>query len=193
MEQVYENNSYLNKADLSGHTWKSVRWLERKSVKDEKRCQRCREEEGKIIAVSQKNNYRVASHPYCRCYLQPMTVIEAGYATKDGFDGADYWLYYKRKLPAVYLTIDEAEKMGWKAKKGNLSEVAPQKMIGGEPYKNQNGHLPSAPGRQWYEADISYTSGFRSDCDRILYSNDGLVFVTCDHYRTFIEISGRRN
>ena len=193
MEQAYENNSYLNKADLSGHTWKSARWLERKSVKDEKRCERCIEEEGKIIAVSQKNNYRVASHPYCRCYLQPMTVIEAGYATKDGFEGADYLLYYKRKLPDYYITPSQAKKLGWRTKKGNLADVAPQRMIGGEPYKNKNGHLPSAPGRQWYEADISYTSGFRSDCDRILYSNDGLIFVTCDHYRTFFEISGRRN
>lgn len=48
-------------------------------------------------------------------------------------------------------------------------------------------HLPAAAGRIWYEADINYDGGFRGT-DRILYSNDGLIFVTYDHYRTFIEI-----
>lgn len=39
----------------------------------------------------------------------------------------------------------------------------------------------------WYEAYINYRHGFR-DLTRILYSNDGLIFVTYDHYVTFIEI-----
>ena len=39
----------------------------------------------------------------------------------------------------------------------------------------------------WYEADINYTGGYRND-DRILFSNDGLIFVTYDHYETFLEI-----
>ena len=54
-------------------------------------------------------------------------------------------------------------------------------------YENENSHLPSAPGRIWYEADINYRQGFRG-LTRIVYSNDGLIFVTYDHYRTFIEI-----
>ena len=54
-------------------------------------------------------------------------------------------------------------------------------------YKNYNGHLPVAEGRIWQEADINYTDGKRNDC-RILWSNDGLIFVTYDHYLTFIEI-----
>lgn len=160
---------------------------------DERRCKPCEEEHGKIISVAERNTYRVELHPNCRCYLEPMTVIEAGYATKDGVNGADYWLYYKHKLPEYYITKEQAEDLGWRAKKGNLAEVAPGKMIAGEPYKNKNGHLPSAPGRQWYEADISYIAGFRSDCDRILCSNDGLIFVTCDHYKTFYEISERKD
>jgi hypothetical protein len=41
--------------------------------------------------------------------------------------------------------------------------------------------------RIWYEADINYTSGYRGT-ERILYSNDGLIFVTYDHYQTFYEI-----
>lgn len=54
-------------------------------------------------------------------------------------------------------------------------------------YENDNGHLPSARGRIWYEADINYSGGFRGE-HRILYSNDGLIFVTYDHYSTFVEI-----
>lgn len=49
------------------------------------------------------------------------------------------------------------------------------------------GRLPIALGRIWYEADINYKSGFRGS-ERILFSNDGLILVTYDHYRTFIEI-----
>lgn len=54
-------------------------------------------------------------------------------------------------------------------------------------YYNRNGHLPSAAGRTWYEADIDYTRGYRNS-SRILFSNDGLIFVTYDHYGTFCEI-----
>ena len=193
MEQTYqETSSYLNTVDLTGHTWESTRWLGRTSIGDHRRCKLCEEEHGKIVSVSEKDSYQVKSHPNCRCYLAPLTVIEAGYATKDGENGADYWLYYKHKLPEYYITRAQAKAAGWKNKKGNLADVAPGKMIGGELYKNQDQHLPDSPGRTWYEADISYTSGFRSDCDRILYSNDGLIFVTGDHYKTFYEISERR-
>lgn len=44
-----------------------------------------------------------------------------------------------------------------------------------------------AEGRVWYEADINYTGGYRRR-HRILYSNDGLIFVTYDHYETFWEV-----
>ena len=54
-------------------------------------------------------------------------------------------------------------------------------------FKNRNKHLPDAVGRVWFEADINYEGGFRGS-DRILYSNDGLIFVTYDHYMTYVEI-----
>ena len=54
-------------------------------------------------------------------------------------------------------------------------------------YKNREGKLPSAPGRVWHEADINYNKGYRNR-ERILYSNDGLIFVTYDHYQTFYEM-----
>ena len=54
-------------------------------------------------------------------------------------------------------------------------------------YQNMDGKLPMTGGRVWYEADINYASGYRS-AERILYSNDGLVFVTYDHYESFVEV-----
>ena len=91
-------------------------------------------------------------------------------------------------LPEYYVSKEEAERKGWIRSKGNLAEVLPGKMIGGDIYKNRNGKLPNIPGREWREADIDYISGYRN-YSRILYSNDGLVFVTYDHYKTFYEIT----
>jgi ribonuclease len=91
------------------------------------------------------------------------------------------------KLPDNFITKTEAKKLGWKPKKGNLADVAPGKSIGGDPFANNEGRLPNAPGRQWYEADINYTSGYRGD-DRIVYSNDGLFYKTSNHYITFTQI-----
>lgn len=63
-------------------------------------------------------------------------------------------------------------------------------MLAGGEYANNNLKLPSAPGRKWYEADINYSGGKRNR-DRVVYSNDGLIFVTYDHYYTFYEVTPR--
>ena len=47
--------------------------------------------------------------------------------------------------------------------------------------------IPDKKGRIWYEADVDYESGHRNT-KRIVFSNDGLIFITYDHYQTFIEI-----
>ncbi len=65
--------------------------------------------------------------------------------------------------------------------------MCPKQMIIGGIYENMDGHLPTADGRIWYEADINYLIGYRGS-DRIVFSNDGLIFVTYDHYKTFVEI-----
>lgn len=68
--------------------------------------------------------------------------------------------------------------------------VAPGKSMGGDIFANKEGLLPSAPGRTWYEADINYISGYRGN-DRIVYSSDGLLYKTSDHYKTFTEMKQR--
>ena len=105
-----------------------------------------------------------------------------------GKNGADWWLYYKKRLPGDYITKKQAEKLGWENEKGNLAKVAPGKMIGGDKYFNRNNKLPDKLGRQWYEVDAYYTRGYRNT-ERIVYSNDGIVFYTKDHYKTFYEVT----
>ena len=117
-----------------------------------------------------------------------MPSIDAGEATDSGTEGADYYLKYYGRLPDNYIGSDEAINIGWENRKGNLGTVAPGKSIGGGIYENRNHHLPEKPGRTWYEADINYKSRYRSD-QRIVYSNDGLIFATFDHYKTFMEIN----
>ncbi len=60
-------------------------------------------------------------------------------------------------------------------------------MIGNKPFFNKEKKLPKKAGRIWYEADFDFTEGFRNN-KRILYSNDGLIFVSLDHAQTFYEL-----
>lgn len=92
------------------------------------------------------------------------------------------------KLPDNFITKKEAELLGWVASEGNLQEVAPGKSIGGDRFGNREGLLPKADGRIWYEADINYSGG-RRNADRILFSNDGLIYMTTDHYASFTDIT----
>ena len=111
-----------------------------------------------------------------------------GSITSSGIEGMDVFLAYWGILPGNYIGKDSARNAGWKPKK-SLSNKLPGKSIGGDIYANRNLKLPQIPGRVWYEADINYTEGKRNS-ERLLYSNDGLMFVTYDHYETFYEIIG---
>ena len=87
-------------------------------------------------------------------------------------------------LPDNYITKSAAKKLGWVASQGNLWEVTDHKSIGGSQFQNSEGLLPSKKGRQYYECDIDYQGGTRNG-KRIVYSNDGLVYYTEDHYSSF--------
>ncbi|NJL76053.1 MAG: ribonuclease [Saprospiraceae bacterium] len=103
------------------------------------------------------------------------------------FDDVAKYVSINRKLPSNYITKEQAKALGWKPNLGNLDNVAPSKSIGGDIFKNLEGLLPQAKGRIWYEADINYSGGFRGG-ERLLYSNDGLVYKTLDHYKTFTQL-----
>ncbi len=115
-----------------------------------------------------------------------METITAGTATVDGTFGADCSIMYNQQLPSNYISKFDAMQKGWKSGKWP-SNFVPGKMITNGIYNNSDGHLPVAAGRIWYEADINYKKGKRNK-QRIVWSNDGLIFVTYDHYETFYEI-----
>ena len=90
------------------------------------------------------------------------------------------------KLPHNYITKGEAQKLGWQTK-GTLDKVAPGKSIGGDKFGNYEGILPKKNGRTYRECDIDYVKGNRN-AKRIVYSNDGLIYYTGDHYKTFTKL-----
>ncbi len=113
---------------------------------------------------------------------ESVSVDEDGtYTSKE--DVAAYINTYE-KLPSNFITKKEAQKLGWDNSKGNLAEVAPGMSIGGDHFGNYEEKLPEAEGRDYYECDINYVSGYRGS-ERIVYSDDGLIFYTADHYETF--------
>ena len=99
---------------------------------------------------------------------------------------ADY-IFKHGRLPDNFITKKEAQKLGWDSSRNYVSDVAPGKSIGGDRFGNYEGLLPSKKGRTWYEADCYYTKGKRN-AHRILYSNDGLVYYTDDHYESFTKM-----
>ena len=165
----------------------SKKWKQWKAFMDSKTCWKCKEENGKIYSTLEKMGSKPHEHYKCRCIFVVLQAVSAGKATNRGIDGADWWLKYKGKLPDYYITRERAFDLGWDRKAGNLGEVAPGCMIDGGIYHNLDGVLPKKRGRIWYEADINYEKG-RRNTDRILYSSDGLIFITLDHYETFIEV-----
>lgn len=150
-------------------------------------CAECHKRHGKIYDKEIEEVDIIPLHPYGLCRLAFMRTKKAGTVTKLGPLGADAHLCYLKKLPSYYVTKNIAIKSGWIARKGNLADVLPGIMIGGDVFYNDLGKLPSKSSRVWREADFDYTEGYRNH-KRILYSSDGLLFATYDHYQTFYEI-----
>ena len=115
---------------------------------------------------------------------EPFVVQDGEYSDKEHV--AAYLREFGR-LPSNYITKKEAQALGWVSTLGNLWEVAPGKSIGGDRFGNYEGQLPTAKGRKYTECDIDYSGGIRN-AKRIIFSNDGLIFYTEDHYTTFEEI-----
>ena len=97
------------------------------------------------------------------------------------------YLLQNQQLPAYYVTKEQARRLGWDPAKANLCDVLPGKAIGGDRFSNREKHLPQRSGRSWHEADVNYHCGHR-DADRLVYSSDGLVYLTTDHYRSFRQV-----
>ena len=86
-------------------------------------------------------------------------------------------------LPGNFITKKEAQALGWSG--GSLEPYAPGKCIGGSHFGNYEGLLPEAEGRSYTECDIDTLGADSRGAKRIVFSNDGLVYYTGDHYASF--------
>ena len=86
-------------------------------------------------------------------------------------------------LPGNLVTKEEARSAGWEG--GGLDDVLPGMCIGGDRFGNREGLLPSAPGRSWTECDVNTLHAGSRGAERIVFSNDGLIYYTGDHYESF--------
>ena len=105
---------------------------------------------------------------------------DGSFTTKE--DVALYIHTYGR-LPDNFITKDEARDLGWEG--GSLEDYAPGKCIGGDRFGNYEGLLPKAKGRTWTECDIDTLGAEKRGAKRIVFSDDGLIYYTDDHYESF--------
>ena len=86
-------------------------------------------------------------------------------------------------LPDNFITKAEARELGWNG--GSLEPYAPGMCIGGDRFGNYEGLLPEKGGRTYYECDIDTLGAETRGAKRIVYSSDGLIYFTEDHYESF--------
>ena len=110
---------------------------------------------------------------------------DGSYTTKE--DVALYIHTYGH-LPGNFITKKEAQALGWSG--GSLEPYAPGKCIGGSRFGNYEGLLPEAEGRTYTECDINTLGADKRGAERIVFSNDGLIYYTGDHYESFTLLYG---
>ena len=144
-----------------------------KEIRENKAKEEVKEKSKKINTAAEENKQNTAGKNDIDALTEEKKVTD--YLKENG------------KLPDYYITKKDAAREGWVAKEGNLCDVLPGRAIGGDIFTNREKTLPVKKGRIWYEADINYDCG-RRNARRVVYSNDGLIFVTHDHYKNFEEV-----
>lgn len=110
----------------------------------------------------------------------PLPDEDGVYTTAE--DVAAYLIAYGH-LPGNFITKKQARDAGWNG--GALEPYCPGKCIGGDRFGNREGLLPSARGRSWTECDINTLGASSRGAERLVFSNDGLIYYTGDHYESF--------
>jgi len=116
---------------------------------------------------------------------EPAIAEDGVYSSKE--DVALY-LYTYGKLPSNFMTKKEAKELGWTG--GGLDDYADGMCIGGDRFGNYEKLLPEAEGRTWQECDIDTLHADTRGAKRIVFSNDGLIYYTDDHYESFTLLYG---
>ena len=145
---------------------------------------------GSSSEVSSQKAEDASSSSSAKKETQSLAGVESAIDEKGTYTSKDevaLYLHTYGHLPSNYITKDEAEDAGWKTEGLDLDEACPGKSIGGDRFGNREGKLPKAKGRTWYECDIDYKGGSRG-AKRIVYSSDGLLYYTEDHYKTFEQL-----
>ncbi len=103
-------------------------------------------------------------------------------------DEVALYIHTYGKLPSNYITKTEAKKLGWTG--GSVEKYAKDKAIGGDDFGNYEGLLPKKSGRKYTECDIDTHGADSRGAKRIIFSNDGLVYYTDNHYESFTLLYG---
>lgn len=111
------------------------------------------------------------------------------HGTYDQKDDVALYIATYGRLPDNYITKAEAEDAGWSG--GSVEKYCPNKCIGGGRFGNYEGLLPDAQGRTWTECDINTLGASSRGAERIVFSNDGLIYYTPDHYSSFELLYGQ--
>ncbi len=105
------------------------------------------------------------------------------YGTYTSKEDVALYIHTYGRLPGNFITKKQAEKLGWSG--GSLEPYAPGKCIGGSRFGNYEGALPDKKGRTYTECDIDTLGKSKRGAKRIVFSNDGLIYYTEDHYASF--------
>jgi len=120
---------------------------------------------------------------------QSLSIEEDGWYTSK--EEVALYIHTYGCLPDNFISKTKARREGWVSTEGNLDEVCPGMSIGGSVFYNEGWEgealLPEERGRTWTECDINYHGGYRGP-ERIVFSNDGLIFYTADHYLTYEQL-----
>lgn len=103
-------------------------------------------------------------------------------------DDVALYIHTYGHLPGNFITKKEARELGWSG--GSVEDYAPGKCIGGDHFGNYEGLLPEKSGRSYTECDIDTLGSSGRGAKRIIFSNDGLIYYTDDHYASFTLLYG---
>ena len=106
-------------------------------------------------------------------------------------DDVALYIHQYGKLPSNFITKKKAQEKGWTG--GGLEKYFPDKSIGGDYFGNYEGLLPKKKGRTYTECDIDTKGKSSRGAKRIIFSNDGLIYYTDDHYESFTLLYGDPN
>ena len=127
--------------------------------------------------------------PQVATEMAPQAATAPGRITEDGQytskDDVALYIHTYGHLPGNFITKAEAKALGWGDQYSSVDDAAPGKSIGGDRFGNREGLLPKQKGRTYTECDIGTRGKKSRGAKRIVFSNDGLIYYTGDHYESF--------